>query len=302
MNKDANFKKEAAVTKAMGAKRRKTRTFKDIVFSTLIHAELLLVLAAVLFPIVWIAGTSLSPTSSVTATSLIPDQPTFKNFTELFSKTKFVLWYKNTLIIALLSMVCTVLVHSFTAFIFARFKFKGQKQALFTIMLFQMFPSFLGLTALYVICLNFGLLNNIYTLVVIYVAGGIPGNIWLVRGYMLNIPKTLDEAAFIDGASKITMFFRIILPLATPIIAFMAVTSFMGPWFDYILPRMLLSSNDKHTIALGLFSLVDPNSPNYNFPRFAAASLLIAVPIATFQFVFQKYLVTGLMAGANKGE
>jgi len=280
----------------------KTRSVKDILISAAIHLNLVIVLLIVLFPIAWILGTSLSPTSSVDATSLIPAEPTFKNFEELFSKTKFTSWYKNTLIIALLSMAFTILVHSFTAFVFARFKFKGQKPALFSIMLFQMFPSFLGLTALYVICLTFGLLNNIYTLVIIYVAGGIPGNIWLVRGFMLNIPRSLDEAAYIDGASKVKVFFRIIIPLATPIVAFMAITSFMGPWFDFLLPRMLLSSNEQRTIALGLYEFVDPMSTQYNFPRFAAASLIIAVPIATLQMVFQKFLVTGLMSGANKGE
>jgi len=282
--------------------RRKTRSVKDILASAAIHLNLVLVLLIVLFPIAWILGTSLSPTSSVDATSLIPDEPTLKNFEELFSKTKFTTWYKNTLIIALLSMALTVLVHSFTAFMFARFKFRGQKPLLFSIMLFQMFPSFLGLTALYVICLTFGLLNNIYTLVIIYVASGIPGNIWLVRGFMLNIPRSLDEAAYIDGASKVKVFFQIIIPLATPIVAFMAITSFMGPWFDFLLPRMLLSSNDQRTIALGLYELVDPMSTQYNFPRFAAASLLIALPIAALQMVFQRFLVTGLMSGANKGE
>lgn len=282
--------------------RKKKMTPTSVVASVFLYLELILVLIAVLFPVAWVLGTSLSPTANVATTKLIPDAPTFKNFQELFSETKFTTWYKNTMIISALTMLFTVLIHTFTAFIFARFKFKGQKPALFVIMLFQMFPSFLGLTAIYVICMNFGLLNNIYTLVVIYVAGGIPGNIWLVRGYLLNIPRALDEAAYIDGASKFRVFWQIILPMATPIVAFMAVSSFMGPWFDYIMPRMLLSSNENRTIALGLWELVDTANPRYNFPRFAAASLIVAVPIASLQIIFQKYLVTGLTAGANKGE
>jgi arabinogalactan oligomer/maltooligosaccharide transport system permease protein len=277
-------------------------TTKRRVMQVLLHVALILTVVIVLIPVLWIFSTSISRTSSVSDLNLLPKNFTLLNFKDIYTETNFALWYRNTFIVALLTMVATIIVNAFTAFIFARFPFKGRKPLLMFIMLFSMFPSFLALTAIYVICLNFGLLNNIFTLVVIYTAGSIPGNIFLVRGYLLNIPRTLDEAAFIDGASKMQVFVRVVMPLATPILAFIAVTSFMGPWFDFILPRMLISANENTTVALGLFKFVNPQDPNYNVNYFAAASMIVATPIAALQMGFQRFLVTGITAGANKGE
>jgi arabinogalactan oligomer/maltooligosaccharide transport system permease protein len=150
------------------------------------------------------------------------------------------------------------------------------------------------------VALNFGMLNNLNMLVIIYIAGGIPGNIWLVRGYMLNIPKSLDEAAFIDGASKLQLFYRIILPLCLPIVMFIAVGAFMGPWLDYMLPRYLINQNETRTLAIGLFDMISGNTNQ--FTTFCAGCVIVAVPIAALYMVFQRFLLEGLVAGANKGE
>jgi arabinogalactan oligomer/maltooligosaccharide transport system permease protein len=187
-----------------------------------------------------------------------------------------------------------------TAFVFARFSFKGRKAGLLSVMILQMFPGFMSLTALYMIALNFGMLNNLYMLVIIYVAGGIPSNIWLVRGYMLNIPRSMDEAASIDGLTKLQLFYKIILPLSMPIMFFIAVTSFMGPWMDYMLPRYLINLNEKRTLAIGLFDLI--NGTNADFSAFCAGAVLVAIPITILYMGFQRFLLEGLMAGANKGE
>ena len=283
-------------------KRRKRLTPKDWMFGSLIHIWLILVVLAVFFPVMWVIGSSFTTSTSISDVKIFPSNPSFINYIELFTETEFLLWFKNTLIVAALTMACTSLINMFTAFIFARFSFRGRKPLLMFIMLFQMFPSFLGLTAIYVICLTFGLLDNIYTLVLIYTAGSIPGNIFLARGYLLNIPKTLDEAAYVDGASKFQVFRHIVLPLSLPILAFLGLTAFMGPWFDYILPRMLLRTNENLTIAIELFNWTETTSALFNLPRFAAGSVIIAVPITVLSIVFQRFLVTGLTAGANKGE
>jgi len=277
-------------------------TPKQWFFGIIIHFWLIIVVFIVIIPAMWIISTSLSPSTSLSEMGLWPSNPTFQNFIDLFQSTNYLLWYKNTLIIATLTMICSSLMNMFTAFIFARFKFKGRKPMLMFIMLFQMFPSFLGLIAVYIICLNFGLLDSIYTLVIIYTAGSIPGNIFLARGYLLNVPKSLDEAAYIDGASKFQVFRHIILPLSIPILSFLGLVAFMGPWFDFILPRMLLSTNENLTLAVELYVWTDPTGARFHIPRFSAGSILVAVPIATLQIVFQRFLVTGITAGANKGE
>jgi arabinogalactan oligomer/maltooligosaccharide transport system permease protein len=231
---------------------------------------------------------------------MIPADATLDNYIRLFTQTKYGVWYLNTLYVAVVTTVFSLVLHTMTAFVFARFPFKGRKAGLLSVMILQMFPSFLGLTALYMVALNFKMLNNLNMLVIVYVAGGIPGNIWLVRGYMLNIPKSMDEAASIDGLSKIQLFFKIILPLSLPIMFFIAVTSFMGPWMDYMLPRYLINQNEKRTLAIGLFDLI--SGQNSDFTAFCAGAVLVAVPITALYMVFQRYLLEGLMAGANKGE
>jgi arabinogalactan oligomer/maltooligosaccharide transport system permease protein len=266
----------------------------------LIYLEFVVVAIVVIYPLLWVIGSAVNPVNSISRPSVIPDNPTLDNFVNLFKKTKFPNWYLNTLYVSVITTIFTVVIHTATAFVFARFKFRGRKIGLLTVMILQMFPSFLGLTALYMVALNFGMLNNLNMLVIIYIAGGIPGNIWLVRGYMLNIPKSLDEAAFIDGASKIQLFYKIILPLCLPIVMFIAVGAFMGPWLDYMLPRYLINQNETRTLAIGLFDMISGNTNQ--FTTFCAGCVIVAVPIAALYMVFQRFLLEGLVAGANKGE
>jgi arabinogalactan oligomer/maltooligosaccharide transport system permease protein len=261
--------------------------------------DIIIVCIVVIYPLLWVIGTSLNGEPGV-AGSLIPRKVTLDNYIKLFTTTKYGTWYLNTLVVAIFTTVFSVILHTMTAFVFARFKFKGRKMGLLFVMILQMFPSFMGLTALYLVALNFGLLNNLAMLVINYVAGGIPGNIWLVRGYMLNIPRSLDEAANIDGASKMQLFIKIILPLSYPILTFIALTSFMSPWMDYMLPRYLINQNEKRTLAIGLFDMIQ--GTNMNVTMFCAGSVLVALPITFLYMYFQKYLLEGLMAGANKGE
>jgi arabinogalactan oligomer/maltooligosaccharide transport system permease protein len=272
---------------------------KRIIGNIFIYLDLIIVAIVVIYPLLWIVGTSLNSKPGI-AGSVIPASPTLDNYIRLFTKTKYGAWYVNTLIVAVVTTVFSIVLHTMTAFVFARFRFKGRKTGLLFVMILQLFPSFMGLTALYMVALNFGMLNNLMMLVIIYVAGGIPGNIWLVRGYMLNIPKSLDEAAFIDGASKVQLFFNVILPLSLPIITFIAVTSFMGPWMDYMLPRYLINQNEKRTLAIGLFDMI--SGTNADVTTFCAGSVLVAIPITALYMVFQRFLLEGLMAGANKGE
>ena len=273
---------------------------KKILTAILIYIELIVVAIVVIYPLLWVVGSALNESSGISRSSVIPEKVSLANFKTLFTEFNYGRWYLNTLYVAILTTLFSLVIHTMTAFVFARFPFKGRKAGLLTVMVLQMFPSFMSLTALYMIALNFGMLNNLHMLVIVYVAGGIPANIWLVRGYMLNIPKSMDEAAAIDGVSKIQLFFKIILPLSMPIMFFIAVTSFMGPWMDYMLPRYLINMNERRTLAIGLFDLI--TGTNANFPAFCAGAVLVAIPITILYMVFQRFLLEGLMAGANKGE
>jgi len=289
-------------------KRKKSFSFKRLFAGLLIYIELLFMLAIVLYPVIWLISAALSPVrggpgvAMQEGISAIPTAITFDNFRRLFDEHNFSTWYRNTLTIAVLTMIGAAVIHTFMGFVFARLQFKGRKTGLLAILILQMFPSFLALTAIWVIFLTFGLLDNIYALVLLYVTGGIPFSMWLVRGYLLNIPKSLDEAAYIDGASKIQVFTKVIFPLSAPIIAFIAFTAFMMPWMDWIFPNMVLRSNDNHTLAMGLFNLAEADNASYDITAFTAGALIVGGPIAAIYFAFQRYLLTGITAGANKGE
>lgn len=274
----------------------------SIVCKLLIYIELIAVAIIVIYPLLWLVGTSLNSANSIARINPIPDQPTLDNYIRLLTKTKFVKWFLNTGYVAILTMIFSVLINTVSAFIFARFRFKGKKTSLLTIMLLQVFPSFMAVTAYYMIALTFNMLNDLNMLVIIYVATSIPTNIWLVKGNLMNLPKSIDEAAYIDGATKLQVFFKIILPLSIPIVTFVALTAFMTPWMDYMIPRFLINKTNMMTIAPGLYEMVTPQTASYDFTAFCAGAVLIAIPITTLYMVGQKYLITGLASGANKGE
>ncbi|QUI25570.1 sugar ABC transporter permease [Vallitalea pronyensis] len=273
---------------------------KEIILYTGIYMLLLLVAVAILYPVIWIVGSAFNEGSSLASSTAIPRHPTLHNFVRLFEETDYKKWYMNTLMIAVLNMIASVILTGTMGYVFARLKFAGKRFGLLSILILQMFPSFMGLIAIYVLFLNFGLLNQPLALVIIYGAGQIPYNTWLVKGYLKNVPLSLDEAAYIDGANKLQTYIKIILPVMFPILTFVAVTQFMVPWFDFILPSFLITSSDKKTLAVGLYELINGQANN-NFTMFAAGSVLVAGPVAILYLFLQKYLVEGLSAGANKG-
>jgi len=272
---------------------------KDILAYIGIYSLLIVISISILYPVIWIVGSSFNPGSSLASATAIPKHPTLENFVRLFRETDYKQWYLNTLSIAVVNMIVSVLLVGTMGYVFARLKFKGKNVGLLTILILQMFPSFMGMIAIYVFFLNFGLLNQPLALVLIYSAGQIPYNTWLIKGYLKNVSISLDEAAQIDGATKFQIYTKIILPIMFPILTFVAITQFMAPWFDYILPSFLISSTEKKTLAVGLYEMINTQT-NTNFTMFAAGSVLIAAPVAILYLFLQKYLISGLSAGANK--
>ena len=271
----------------------------DVVSTVLVYAMLIIMSFVVLVPIVWIVGASFNEQSSLLSATAFPENPTVSHYVELIKETKFLNWYANTLKIAVVNMVISVVITSLTAYVFSRFKFKGKKSGLLSILILQMFPSFMGMMATYNILWQLNLLNTHFGLILTYAAGQIPYNTWLVKGYLSSIPRSLDDAARLDGASNLRIFGQIILPLMKPILIFVALNQFISPWMDFIFPRMILSSPEKKTLAIGLYDLINSNTNN-NFTTFAAGAVLVAVPITILYVCLQKYLIQGVAAGANK--
>lgn len=279
--------------------RRRRTSPRERAWTVLLHLQLVVTAAIVIFPLIWIVGSSFGPTGGLSNATPIPDEPTVANYVHLFTGTSYPRWFLNSLYVAVGTMIGGVVLSSLGGYVFARIRFTGRKVGLLAILVLQMFPTFLMAIAVYMLFLNFGLLDSLTGLVLVSVAAALPYNIWLMKGFTDNLPSSIDEAAMIDGAGRTTIFLRIMLPLMTPMLSFVAITQFTAPWMDFILPRLLLQSEGKKTVAIGLFEMITDQYRN-DFTTFAAGAVTLAVPITILYIAMQRFLISGAAAGAEK--
>ncbi|MDK3912000.1 sugar ABC transporter permease [Staphylococcus pseudintermedius] len=267
-----------------------------------IYGFIAFMFVVILYPLLWTFGISLNPGTTLYGAKMIPDNATFANYIYLLTdeNSQYLTWYKNTLLVASANALFSVIFVTLTSYAFSRYRFVGRKYGLITFLILQMFPVLMAMVAIYILLNTIGLLDSLLGLTLVYIGGSIPMNAFLVKGYFDTIPKELDESAKIDGASHMRIFFQIMLPLVKPILAVVALFNFMGPFMDFILPKILLRSPEKYTLAVGLFNFINHQYAN-NFTVFAAGAIMIALPISIVFLFLQKYLVSGLTAGATKG-
>ncbi len=274
------------------------RFFRGLSDKLITYLIILIVSFVFFFPVLWLLLASFSASGSIYSfNGFFPTSYSFTTFKMLFTDTllyDYPQWFLNTLFISVMSMLFGTILVTLTAYVFSRFKFKSRKSLMKTTLVLGMFPSFMGMIAVYILMTQFNLINNHWGLILIYSAGA-PMGFMVQKGFFDTIPMSVDEAATLDGASKSRIFVDIILPLSKPMIVYTALTSFTWPWSDFILPQLLLKQKNLYTVAVGLMSLGDDE-----FSRFAAGSLFIAVPIIILYFALAKFLVAGLSAGAVK--
>lgn len=254
----------------------------------------------IIYPLL-ITASSAFKSGNITAFALdFNAEWTLNNFRRLFTETLYGTWYKNTLIVAVSTMVVQVSLITLAGYAYSRYNFMGRKKSLMFFLVIQMVPTMAALTAFYVMALLLGALDQFWFLSMLYIGGGIPMNTWLMKGYFDTVPKELDESAKLDGAGHFRIFWQIVLPLVRPMIAVQALWAFMTPFGDYMLARFLLRSPEKITVAVGLQTFIS-NPQNQKVSLFAAGAILIAVPISILFFMLQKNFVTGLTSGGTKG-
>jgi arabinogalactan oligomer/maltooligosaccharide transport system permease protein len=227
-----------------------------------------------------------------------------RHFEYLFTETLFLTWVKNTLFIAGSTAVLTLIVVSFTGYAYSRYRFKGRRASLMAIMLIQTIPTFAGITAFFTMHSIAAAVVPQFTrqmmLILIYTGGGIASNTFILKGYIDSVSTELDDAARIDGCSNFDVYRLIIMPIARPMLTIIALWSFIGPFMDYLMAKVLLTNPQSYTLATGLFTLVS-DFRTMNQPAFAAGGLLTAIPIVALFIVLQKQLVSGLTSGSVKG-
>lgn len=255
-------------------------------------------------PLAWIVMTSFSGEEAAFIDHIIPTSWTFDNYIELFTETKIFNYpraFLNTLIIAIFSCIISTLSVLMVSYTFSRLRFKARKAFMNVAMILGMFPGFMTMIAIYYILKVVGLSENIIGLIIVYSAGASLGY-FISKGFLDTVPRALDEAATIDGATKNQIFWKIILPMSKPIVVYTVLTSFISPWTDFIMARMLLrASTDKYTIALVLWNMTDKEKIDKFFYNFCAGSVLVAVPITALFLKMQKFYVEGITGGAVKG-
>ena len=221
------------------------------------------------------------------------------HFQRLFSATLFGRWYLNTIIIAFFTTAIQVSIVALAGYAFSRFRFAGKKQSMRFFIIVNMIPTMAALTAFYVMALLLNGFDSYWLITVIFVGGGIPINIWLMKGYFDTVSISLDESARIDGAGRLLTLVRIVLPLVKPMIAVQALWAFMSPFMEYMIPSLLLRSPEAATLAVGLRGFVaEPHLQQEGL--FAAGSILTALPILALFFYLQRHFISGLAIGGVK--
>ena len=272
------------------------------------HVVAIMVALFALFPLYLVVISSINPTGSLQVTSFIPREFSTKNFEILFNDPTipYLTWMRNTLYIAGLVAVVSVVIGASAAFAFSRLRFRGKKTGLQTLLLVQMFPAILALSALYVIMervYNFAPSIGLGTqagLILVYLGGAMGVNIWLLKGFVDSIPMELDEAAKVDGASPMQTYWLIFVPLAAPVLAVVALFSFIGTFNEFIIARLFLVDMDQRTIAVGLQGFIG-GQYSQNWGPFAAGSIIASIPIVIIFLSLQRYIISGLTAGSVKG-
>lgn len=266
---------------------------KFLTYSILIIVSLIFV-----FPCFWLVISCFSKSGDMYSfNGFFPSEYSLDSFKLLFTDTvmyNYMSWFTNTLFVAIVSSLLGTVLVILTAYTISTFEFRGRKALMKGALVLGMFPSFMGMTAVYLLMTQFGFINSHLGLALIY-AGGAPMGYLVQKGFFDTIPKSIYEAASIDGASNFKIFRSITMPLSKPMLVYTLLTQFAWPWSDYILPKLLLKDKSLWTVAVGLMSL-----PETEFARFSAGSVFIAVPIVILYFCLSKYLVNGMSAGAVK--
>lgn len=272
-----------------------------------VHHVILALLAFIwLIPIIWLFVTSLSAYKGINTMHFFPTEWSLDNYAQLFFRpdtvANFPAWFKNSMIIGTCSCVVSTAFVLMVSYAMSCMRFKARKPLMSFAIILGMFPGVLSMIAIYFVMKLLGLSNSLMGLVVIYSAGSGLGYL-ICKGFFDTIPVSLRESAKLEGASELTIFTRIVIPLSKPMIVYTVINSFLAPWMDFVMAKLMIRSKDPvdWTVAMGLFTLVQRTLVSDYFSVFCAGGIIVAIPISILFLIMQKFYVEGITGGAVKG-
>lgn len=284
----------------------KSYKLRRILANTFIYVFLAVLGLIWISPLVYLLLHSFRGGDASTVNYLLPklDEYSLQNYIDLFTRTEqlnFPKWFMNTFVVACFSCVISTLAVLMVSYSFSRLRFKARKPLINIGMILGMFPGFMTMIAIYFLLDIMGLTRTLVALVICYSAGAGLGY-QISKGFFDTIPRALDEAATIDGATRNQIFWKIILPMSKPIVVYTVLTSFIGPWTDFILAKIIMVDEvNKYTVAIGLQKMLTNEFYNEYYKQFLAGSVIVAVPISILFLFMQRYYVEGVTAGGVKG-
>lgn len=279
---------------------------KKLVSLVLRHMFLAFLAFVWLIPIVWLLVTSFSAYKGINTMHFFPESFSIDNYVQLFARPDTVAnypsWFKNSMIIGVFTCIISTSFVLMVSYAFSCMRFKARKTLMSFSIILDMFPGVLSMIAVYFVMKLLGLTNSIVGLVVIYSAGSGLGYL-ICKGFFDTIPVSLRESARLEGASEFIIFTRIIIPLSKPIIVYTVINSFLSPWMDFVMAKLMIRSKNPcdWTMAMGLFNLVQKSLVGDYFSVFCAGGIIVAIPISILFLIMQRFYIEGITGGAVKG-
>ena len=269
----------------------------------IIYAILIIITIVWLFPFVGILLESFKTETKMQTPYLFPKEFGFDHYVRLFTQTDFLQWFKNTAIMGVATALFQTIFILSMSYVLSRLRFKGRKGLMNLMLILGMFPGFLTMILIYKVFADAGLTANMAPLglIIVYCASSGMGY-YVSKGFFDTIPKSLDEAARVDGATRFQVFYKVIMPLSKPIVIYTILMGFMAPWGDFIMASYLIHENSAGmNVAVGMYEWLSRTNLNDYYTMFCAAGVVVAIPVVTVFLLLQKYYVEGVTGGAVKG-
>ncbi len=269
------------------------------------YALLVVIWIYIVFPFYWAFRSSISPDGElfVTPVHYWPDQPTLAHYEQVFSDQQFLYGLRNSAIVATATTVLSLLLGAFAAYALGRFHFRGRLPVMYLILSMTMFPSIAILGSLFDEVRRFGLYNNLLALVITYLIFTLPFTVWVLTSFFESLPRELEEAAYVDGASPFQTLYQVMLPLVAPGLVTTGLLAFISAWNEFIFALSFTQTPENRTVPLAIFLFATSSGGGYEIPWGAimAGTVVVTVPLVVLVLIFQNRIIAGLTAGAVKG-